>query len=70
MSKWRSKNYYKKCCYTDILIFFLTFQYFVIGPALINQFRPDLKKKYERVFGKDDTRVMDYIYHCNAQSAR
>lgn len=39
------------------------------GPALINQFRPDLKKKYERVFGKDDTRVMDYIYHCNAQSA-
>jgi len=38
------------------------------GPTLISKFRPDLRKKYEGIFGEDDTRVMEYIYHCNAQS--
>ncbi|XP_065674846.1 1-acylglycerol-3-phosphate O-acyltransferase ABHD5 [Hydra vulgaris] len=37
------------------------------GPSLVSKARPDLKKKYECVFGKDDDRVFDYIYHCNAQ---
>jgi len=41
-----------------------------LGPTIISKLRPDLKKKYEGIFGEDDTRVLDYIYHCNAQSPR
>jgi len=37
------------------------------GPSLINKVRPDIKAKYEAFFGEGDSRVMDYIYHCNAQ---
>ena len=44
--------------------------FFSIGPSLISKFRPDLQKKYENVFGEGDTRVLDYIYHLNAQYPR
>lgn len=37
------------------------------GPTLVSKFRPDLKRKFEGIFGEDDQRVLDYIYHCNAQ---
>ncbi|XP_041031346.1 (Lyso)-N-acylphosphatidylethanolamine lipase isoform X2 [Carcharodon carcharias] len=36
------------------------------GPSLVQRFRPDLKQKYERFF-QDDT-ILEYVYHCNAQS--
>ncbi|KAG8455483.1 hypothetical protein GDO86_001605 [Hymenochirus boettgeri] len=36
------------------------------GPGLVQRFRPDLKRKFEEFF-EDDT-IMQYIYHCNAQT--
>lgn len=36
------------------------------GPSLINRFRLDFKRRYEDLF--DDDTVLQYIYHCNAQS--
>ncbi|KAG9486989.1 (Lyso)-N-acylphosphatidylethanolamine lipase [Eleutherodactylus coqui] len=36
------------------------------GPRLVQRFRPDLKRKFEEFF--DDDTIMEYIYHCNAQS--
>lgn len=51
-------------------VFFYIQKFFPSGPTLISKFRPDLRKKYEGIFGEDDTRVMEYIYHCNAQSPR
>ncbi|PIO21089.1 hypothetical protein AB205_0119410, partial [Aquarana catesbeiana] len=35
-------------------------------PRLVQRFRPDLKRKFEEFF-EDDT-IMEYIYHCNAQT--
>ena len=37
------------------------------GPRLVQRMRPDIKEKYEKVYGEGDTRIMEYIYHCNAQ---
>ncbi|XP_065676573.1 1-acylglycerol-3-phosphate O-acyltransferase ABHD5 isoform X2 [Hydra vulgaris] len=37
------------------------------GPSLVSRLRPDIKERYERLYGDGDTRVTDYIYHCNAQ---
>ncbi|KAM3939118.1 (Lyso)-N-acylphosphatidylethanolamine lipase isoform 1-T1 [Leptodactylus fuscus] len=36
------------------------------GPRLVQRFRPDLKRKFEEFF--DDDTIMEYIYHCNAQT--
>ncbi|XP_045193546.2 (Lyso)-N-acylphosphatidylethanolamine lipase-like isoform X2 [Mercenaria mercenaria] len=36
------------------------------GPGLIKRFRPDLQAKFSPLF--DDDTILDYIYHCNAQS--
>ncbi|KAM4709568.1 (Lyso)-N-acylphosphatidylethanolamine lipase [Discoglossus pictus] len=36
------------------------------GPSLVQRFRPDLKRKFEDFF-EDDT-ILEYIYHCNAQT--
>uniref|UniRef100_UPI00398F422E (Lyso)-N-acylphosphatidylethanolamine lipase-like n=1 Tax=Pristiophorus japonicus TaxID=55135 RepID=UPI00398F422E len=36
------------------------------GPALVQRFRPDLKRKYAERF-EDDT-IVEYVYHCNAQT--
>ncbi|KAG9329946.1 hypothetical protein JZ751_028517 [Albula glossodonta] len=36
------------------------------GPGLVNRFRPDFRKKFEDLF--DDDTMIQYIYHCNAQS--
>lgn len=36
------------------------------GPGLIKRFRPDLQDKFASLF-EDDT-VLDYVYHCNAQT--
>ncbi|XP_027021009.2 (Lyso)-N-acylphosphatidylethanolamine lipase-like [Tachysurus fulvidraco] len=36
------------------------------GPKLISRVRPDFKRNFEELF-KDDT-IMEYIYHCNAQT--
>ncbi|KAE8633668.1 hypothetical protein XENTR_v10002006 [Xenopus tropicalis] len=36
------------------------------GPGLVQRFRPDLKRKFQEYF-EDDT-IMEYIYHCNAQT--
>ncbi|XP_052229920.1 (Lyso)-N-acylphosphatidylethanolamine lipase-like isoform X1 [Dreissena polymorpha] len=36
------------------------------GPGLITRFRPDLREKFVSVF--DDNTILDYIYHCNAQT--
>ncbi|KAM4809145.1 (Lyso)-N-acylphosphatidylethanolamine lipase [Rhinophrynus dorsalis] len=36
------------------------------GLRLVQRFRPDLKRKFEGFF-EDDT-IMEYIYHCNAQT--
>ena len=38
------------------------------GPSLIQRFRPDLKAKFAHLF--DDNTMLDYIYHCNAQTPR
>lgn len=39
------------------------------GPKLIEAFRPDLKRKFERVIGSEEAdSVLSYIYHCNAQA--
>eukprot|EP00794_Sanderia_malayensis_P019225 gene19225-21152_t len=39
------------------------------GPKLVQRFRPDLKRKFKRLFPEDeDETVFNYIYHCNAQS--
>lgn len=40
----------------------------ISGPSLINRFRLDFKRRYEDLF--DDDTVLQYIYHCNAQSPR
>jgi len=38
------------------------------GPRLVQRFRPDLKKKFKRMFPEeDDDTVINYVYHCNAQ---
>jgi len=37
------------------------------GPSLISKFRPDLQRKFHSVFGEEDERVTNYIYHLNAQ---
>ncbi|KAB5546676.1 hypothetical protein PHYPO_G00074770 [Pangasianodon hypophthalmus] len=36
------------------------------GPKLISRVRPDFKRNFEDLF-QDDT-IMEYIYHCNAQT--
>ncbi|TSL61138.1 Protein ABHD4 [Bagarius yarrelli] len=36
------------------------------GPKLIGRVRPDFKRNFEELF-QDDT-IMEYIYHCNAQT--
>ncbi|KAG7323417.1 hypothetical protein KOW79_013119 [Hemibagrus wyckioides] len=36
------------------------------GPKLISRVRPDFKRNFEELF-QDDT-IMEYIYHCNAQT--
>ncbi|XP_072357706.1 LOW QUALITY PROTEIN: (Lyso)-N-acylphosphatidylethanolamine lipase-like [Scyliorhinus torazame] len=36
------------------------------GPSLVQRFRPDLKRKYEERF--DDDTILEYVYHCNAQT--
>ncbi|KAL4234358.1 Alpha/beta hydrolase domain-containing protein 4 [Mactra antiquata] len=36
------------------------------GPGLIKRFRPDLQAKFSHLF--DDDTMLDYIYHCNAQT--
>lgn len=36
------------------------------GPGLIKRFRPDLQAKFSTLF--DDDTMLDYIYHCNAQT--
>ncbi|XP_036447306.1 (Lyso)-N-acylphosphatidylethanolamine lipase-like [Colossoma macropomum] len=36
------------------------------GPKLISRVRPDFKKNFEELF--DDDTIMDYVYHCNAQT--
>ena len=38
------------------------------GPSLVQRFRPDIQRKYSRLF-TDDT-MLNYIYHCNAQNPR
>ncbi|KAK3518928.1 hypothetical protein QTP70_015518 [Hemibagrus guttatus] len=38
------------------------------GPKLISRVRPDFKRNFEELF-QDDT-IMEYIYHCNAQTPR
>ncbi|XP_057291307.1 1-acylglycerol-3-phosphate O-acyltransferase ABHD5-like [Hydractinia symbiolongicarpus] len=38
-----------------------------LGPGLVKRARSDLKLKFERIYGEGDARIMDYIYHCNAQ---
>ena len=40
-----------------------------LGPSILRRVRPDLKKKFSKIFEHDDTRVIDYIYHINAQQA-
>lgn len=37
-----------------------------LGPKTISRVRPDFKKNFEELF-EDDT-IMEYIYHCNAQT--
>ncbi|XP_052817503.1 (Lyso)-N-acylphosphatidylethanolamine lipase-like isoform X2 [Mya arenaria] len=37
-----------------------------LGPGLIRRFRPDLQAKFAHLF--DDHTILDYIYHCNAQT--
>ncbi|XP_074838466.1 (Lyso)-N-acylphosphatidylethanolamine lipase isoform X2 [Carettochelys insculpta] len=36
------------------------------GPGLVQRFRPDIKEKFTEFF-QDDT-ILEYIYHCNAQT--
>ena len=60
----------KQCCMRTGYSSFIPSIFHCLGPTLISKFRPDLKKKYENIFGENDTRVMDYIYHCNAQCPR
>ncbi|XP_059806687.1 (Lyso)-N-acylphosphatidylethanolamine lipase-like [Hypanus sabinus] len=36
------------------------------GPSLVQRFRPDLKRKYADMF-QDDS-ILEYVYHCNAQT--
>lgn len=36
------------------------------GPKLVRKFRPDFQKKYSSVV--DDDSILNYIYHCNAQT--
>ncbi|XP_020893261.1 1-acylglycerol-3-phosphate O-acyltransferase ABHD5 isoform X2 [Exaiptasia diaphana] len=38
-----------------------------LGPSMVQKFRPDIQRKYESLFEEDDT-ILNYIYHCNAQS--
>lgn len=38
------------------------------GPALVQKARPDIRKKFETLFGEEDADlILNYIYHCNAQ---
>ena len=38
------------------------------GPSLVQKARPDLKRKFEGLFGEEDAElILKYIYHCNAQ---
>lgn len=38
------------------------------GPALVQKTRPDIKRKFEGLFGTEHADlILDYIYHCNAQ---
>lgn len=36
------------------------------GPGLVKKFRPDLKQRFSPLF--DDDTILNYIYHCNAQT--
>jgi len=36
------------------------------GPGIVKKFRPDLKQRFSPLF-EDDT-ILNYIYHCNAQT--
>lgn len=39
------------------------------GPGLVHKLRPDIRKKFEPLTGEQDANlVLDYVYHCNAQS--
>ncbi|XP_031562008.1 1-acylglycerol-3-phosphate O-acyltransferase ABHD5-like [Actinia tenebrosa] len=37
------------------------------GPSLVQRFRPDFQRKYSSLINDDDT-IVNYIYHCNAQT--
>lgn len=38
------------------------------GPSLVQKTRPDIKEKFESLFGPEDADlILNYIYHCNAQ---
>ena len=37
---------------------------------MVHKFRPDIQRKYSAMYGEEDTSVLDYIYHCNAQTPR
>lgn len=39
------------------------------GPGLVHKLRPDIRKKFEPLTGEQGSSiVLDYVYHCNAQS--
>lgn len=37
---------------------------------MLQRFRPDLKMKYAKMYGSDDSSFLEYIYHINAQKPR
>ena len=44
---------------------------FFAGPRLVQRFRPDLQRKFKRMFTEEgDDTVSNYVYHCNAQYPR
>ena len=39
------------------------------GPGLVHKLRPDIRQKFAPLTGEQDASiVLDYVYHCNAQS--
>lgn len=40
-----------------------------LGPGILQKVRPDLKKKFKKIFSEGDSRMIDYIYHLNVQKA-
>lgn len=39
------------------------------GPRLVHKFRGDLKEKFRPKLGEDCYKFLNYLYHCNAQTA-